>query len=455
MKTMTFIRKPTLFLLPCILILALYSCSKHNNTAAVTPKTDSSIAWQALLGGSGYDWANAIIRTSDGGYVTAGNTYSNNNGDVGANHGTADMWIVKLDANGGKVWGKSLGGISYDLAYSIAASADGGYVAAGYTTSNNSGDVGANHGSSDFWIVKLNGNGDTVWTKIMGGAGDEKALSIIATPDGGFAVAGYTNSNNTGDLGTTQGGYDMWIVKLNANGSTAWTKTLGGAGDDIARSIVATPGGGYAVAGYTTSNNTGDVGATKGANDMWIVQLDASGNKVWGKTLGGSGDDLAYSIAALPDGEYVLAGTTKSNNSGDIGANHGGYDMSIVKLNGKGDTVWTRTMGGTGDEIASSITVTPDGRYGISAGTTSNNNGDVGPSHGGTDLWVVELDASGKTLWQKTFGGALNEFHNSVASMVYTTDGGYALTTDSYSNDGDLKGLTNHGLNDMWILKLH
>src|SRR5258708_19111097 len=155
MKTMTFIRKPTLFLLPCILILALYSCSKHNNTAAVTPKTDSSIAWQALLGGSGYDWANAIIRTSDGGYVTAGNTYSNNNGDVGANHGTADMWIVKLDANGGKVWGKSLGGISYDLAYSIAASADGGDVEAGYIHTTNNVDLGAKHGSSDFLILKL------------------------------------------------------------------------------------------------------------------------------------------------------------------------------------------------------------------------------------------------------------------------------------------------------------
>ena len=454
MKAITFVLKPTFFLLPCIALLSLYSCSKHDSTTATaTPKT-YSIASQALLGGSAYDGANAIIRTPDGGYVTAGFTYSND-GDLGVNKGLFDMWIVKLDANYGKVWSKSLGGANGNLANAVAASADGGYVAAGFTTSNNTGDVGANHGSSDFWIVKLNANGDTVWTRTMGGAGDEKALSVIAAPDGGFAIAGYTNSNNTGNLGATQGGYDMWIVKLNANGTTAWTKTLGGAGDDIARSIVATPGGGYAVAGYTTSNNTGDVGVTKGANDIWIVQLDANGNKVWGKTLGGAADDLAYSIAALPDGEYALAGTTQSNNTGDVRANHGGYDMWIVKLTGSGDTVWTKTLGGAGDEIASSIVVTPGGSFGISASTSSNNSGDVGPTHGGSDLWVVELDASGNISWQKALGGSLNEFHNSIAGIICTTDGGYALTTDSFSNDGDLLGLTNHGLNDMWVVKLH
>ena len=246
--------------------------------------------WDKTFGGSNDDEATSIIQTADGGYAVAGITLSK-----GA--GARDMWVVKLDANGYKQWDKTFGGSYWDEAKSIVQTSDGGYAVAGITLSK-----GAGH--FDMWVVKLDANGNKQWDKTFGGSYWDKATSIVQTRDGGYAVAGYTYSK-----GARYYEYDMWVVKLDARGKRKWDKTFGGSDDDYANSIVQTSDGGYAVAGYTESKGAGGY-------DMWVVKLNARGKRKWNKTFGGSDDDKAYSIVQTSDSGYAVAGYTKSKGAG-------------------------------------------------------------------------------------------------------------------------------------------
>jgi hypothetical protein len=173
-----------------------------------------TVKWQKSLGGSDYDDASSIQQTTDGGFIVAGQTKSNN-GDVSGKHGNYDYWIVKLDADGNLVWQKCLGGSDFDEAQSIQQTTDGGFIVAGHSKSNN-GDVSGNQGHEDYWIVKLDKDGNLVWQKSLGGSDYDFAYSIQQTTDGGFIVAGQSASND-GDVSGNHGSGDDWIVKLDAD----------------------------------------------------------------------------------------------------------------------------------------------------------------------------------------------------------------------------------------------
>jgi hypothetical protein len=234
-------------------------------------KLDGSgnIQWQKCLGGTGDDEAYSIIQTSDGGYTIAGAS-SSTDGDVTGNHGNYDCWIVKIDGSGNIQWQKSLGGTESDFARSVIQTSDGGYVVAGNDSSNN-GDVTGNHGSYDCWIVKLNSSGNIQWQKSLGGTNHDGAFSIKQTSDGGYIAAGYSRSND-GDVTGNHGGGDFWVVKLSSNGNIEWQKSLGGTSDEGVSSIKPTSDGGYIVAGFSQSND-GDVTGNHGLFDYWIVKL--------------------------------------------------------------------------------------------------------------------------------------------------------------------------------------
>ena len=349
-----------------------------------------AIQWQKTLGGTGTDYARSIQPTPDGGYIVTGYTNSTN-GDVTGNHGNDDYWVVKLNPSGTIQWQKTLGGTGDDGAYSIQPTTDGGYIVAG-TTDSNDGDVTGNHGGfADYWVIKLNPSGTIEWQKPLGGTDYDLAYSIQPTPDGGYIVAGTTNSND-GDVTGNHGGPDCWVVKLNPSGTIEWQKTLGGTSDDDIQSIQPTPDGGYIVAGYTYSTN-GDVTGNHGSYDYWVVKLNPSGTIQWQKTIGGTGEDNAYSIQPTTDGGYIVAGYTWSTD-GDVTGNHGGSDSWVVKLNPSGAIQWQKTIGGTGGDLAYSIQPTTDGGY-IVAGSTYSNDGDVTGNHGGSDSWVVKLGPDG------------------------------------------------------------
>ncbi|GHS95363.1 hypothetical protein AGMMS50276_10670 [Synergistales bacterium] len=296
-------------------------------------KLDSTggIVWQKSLGGSSRDYATSIQQTSDGGYIVAGLS-SSKDGDVTGNHGYSDYWIVKLDSTGGIVWQKSLGGSGYDEAFSIQQTSDGGYIVAGRSNSND-GDVTDHHGDNDYWIVRLNSTGGIVWQKSLDWAGSDAGYSIQQTSDGGYIVAGDSFRpyySNRGDISGYHGLSDYWIVKLDSTGDIVWQKSLGGSGIDRAFSIQQTSDGGYVVAGESDSND-GDVTGNHGDNDYWIVRLNSTGGIVWQKSLGGSGYDVTHSIQQTSDGGYIVAGYSNSND-GDVTGNHGNYDYWIVKL---------------------------------------------------------------------------------------------------------------------------
>ncbi|UCH15292.1 MAG: hypothetical protein JSV22_04830, partial [Bacteroidales bacterium] len=235
--------------------------------------TTKLIEWQKSLGGSCGDEAHSIKQTSDGGYIVAGLSCSNN-GDVSENNGNYDYWIVKLTSTGEIEWQKSHGGNEAEWAYSIQQTSDGGYIVAGVSQSND-GDVSGNHGTYDYWIVKLTSIGVLDWQKSLGGSDEDMAYSIQQTSDGGYIVAGRSESSD-GDVSGNHGSSDFWIVKLNPSGEIDWQRTLGGSGDDYANSIQQTTDGGYIVAGGSNSND-GDVSGNHGYGDYWVVKLTSTG----------------------------------------------------------------------------------------------------------------------------------------------------------------------------------
>ncbi|MBN2682223.1 MAG: T9SS type A sorting domain-containing protein [Bacteroidales bacterium] len=401
------------------------------------------IQWQKCLGGTDGDYAYSIQQTSNGGYIVAGST-SSNNGDVSGNNGGTDIWIVKLDIIGNLLWQKCFGGTNDDYATHIQKTDDGGYIVVGTTNSNN-GDVTGNNGSYDIWFVKLDNSGNIQWQKCIGGTNDDYAYFIQQTIDNGYIVAGYTWSND-GDISGNNGNEDMLIVKLDNSGNIIWQKCFGGTEYDRAHYIQQTTDGGYIVTGYTFSND-GDVSGNNGEEDMWVVKLDNLGDLQWQKCLGGTDWDGAFSIKQTADGGYIVAGETCSGD-GDVFGYNWGYDVWIVKLDNLGNIQWQKCLGGTYWEHSFSIQITSDGGY-IVAGNSESNDGDVSGNHGNVDFWVAILDNLGNIKWQKCLGGSgIDGAYN----VQQTIDGGYIVAGTTNSNDGNVSG--NNGSYDMWVVKL-
>ena len=402
-----------------------------------------AIEWQKSFGGTGNDVAYSLEITSDGGYVIAGNSNSTD-GDVSGNHGGWDIWIIKLENDGNIGWEKCFGGSGDDYANSVQQTTDGGYIVAGYSNSND-GDVSGNHGSSDYWVVKLDSSGNLLWQKSLGGTLFDYANSVQQTFDGGYIVAGLTTSND-GDVSGNHGNYDFWVVKLDSSGSIQWQKCYGGSNYDNANSVQQTFDGGYVVTGISLSND-GDVTGNHGVTDYWTVKLDGNGNIQWQKCLGGSSGDYALSVQQTSDGGYVIAGYSSSND-GDVSGNQGQSDYWLVKLDGNGNVQWQRSIGGASQDIAYSVKQLYDDGY-ILAGRSASNDGDVSGNQGVYDYWIVRLDSFGFIQWQRSLGGTNNDFSFSAQN---TADGGYVVAGHSNSNDGDVTG--NHGDNDYWVVKL-
>jgi hypothetical protein len=436
---------------------------------AAVPAADDSVMqgvmdWQRVLGGSSSDYGHAIRETSDGGYILTGYTYSSSNGDVGANHGAYDVWVVKLNSAGTISWQKVLGGSGSDYGYDIRQTADGGYILIGETTSSASGDVtGTNHGGVDLWIVKLSSAGAVTWQKLLGGSGNDFAAEIQSnhgnlihqTSDGGYILTGYTSSSANGDVtAANHGSYDAWVVKMNPAGSIEWNLLLGGSNSDYGFGIQQTGDGGYILIGPTFSSASGDVtGTNHGGDDIWVVKLNAAGTVAWQRLLGGIYYDYASSILQTSDGGYVLAGGSQSSNDGDVwNSNHGDWDVWVVKLTSSGSMTWQNLLGGSRYEIARSIRQTSDGGYILIGPTFSSASGDVtGTNHGGQDIWVMKLTSGGTLAWQKVMGGSSSE---DGLSIQQTSDGSYILVGNTVSSStGDVGA--NHGNTDVWVVKLH
>ncbi len=366
--------------------------SAHIRTSAPSdtlPATEPSSHFCKAIGGKNDDGGHSLIQTSDGGYAIAGHTKSFGAGDY-------DVYVIKLDSTGNLQWTRTIGGENKDLAHSLIQTSDGGYVIAGHTQSFGAGDY-------DVYVVRLDSTGNLQWTRTIGGENEDLSLSLIQTSDGGYAIAGATRSFSAGED-------DVYVVKLDANGNLQWTKTIGGPKRDWSASLIQTSDGGYAIAGYTQSFSVGGA-------DFYLVKLDANGNLQWTKTIGGPADEIGFSLIQTSDGGYAIAGYTNS-----FGA--GGLDVYVVKLDANGNLQGTKTIGGKKEDLGLSLIQTSDGGYAIAGKTNSF-------GEGGLDVYVVKLNANGNLQWTKTIG-AKNK-PSSKPSLIQTSDGGYAIAGDTKS----------------------
>jgi gliding motility-associated-like protein len=411
------------------------------------------VEWQKCYGGNNDDVSNCIQLTSDGGYIVAGYTTSHD-GDVMGYHGTGnggDIFVLKIDKTGNIQWRKCLGGNDTEQGAYIVPTSDGGYILTGAAASQDCNLTG-NHGATDYWVVKLDKNGNITWQKMYGGSKEDFPTAISISSDGGYFVTGYTLSND-GDVTGNHGNSDYWIIKIDGSGKLIWQKCLGGSDYDFATGIVATPDGGCISAGTTNSAN-GDVTGFHGAGDYWVVKLDKLGNLQWQKAYGGSMTENAFNIQLTSDGGYIVAGFANSSDGDVSGVHPNGYDAWIVKLDNAGNIQWQKCYGGSQNEVAYYIQLTSDGGY-VVAGSARSTDGDVTCNAGLTDAWVFKINSNGDLQWQKDFGG--NDFDEAYCVQPLS-DGSFI--TAGYVNSSDVSGYhaptANYlvGISDYWVVKL-
>ncbi len=409
-----------------------------------TAQTDClEIEWEHNYGGSLRDWARSIRQTVDGGYIVAG--YSESvDGDVTTNNGDWDFWVLKLDELGELEWENSYGGSSSDQASEIWQTTDGGYIVVGASTSTD-GDVSGNNGGEDVWVVKLNATGGILWEQNYGGVDNDRAETVQQTTDGGYIVAGYSESQS-GDVADNYGNFDYWMLKLDATGNLVWEKNYGGSGADFAYSVTEALDGGFVVAGSSISTDT-DVSNNNGLYDYWIIKTDVNGTLEWEANFGGEAEERAYHVAPASDGGYIIGGYTFSVGI-DVGDNNGGTDYWILKIDANGNFQWENTFGGAATETAFGLQEAFDGGY-ILAGYALSSDGDVSANYGNEDYWLVKLSVDGFLQWEKNFGGTDRD---RAYALRQSSDGGYIMVGYSESDDLDVGG--NNGNRDYWVVKL-
>jgi hypothetical protein len=414
---------------------------------SVTTFTQPSIEWQRCLGGSGADSPRSLCISSENGYAIAGSTASIN-GDIIGYYGneSSDAWVVKIDILGGIQWQRCIGGTGNDQAYCIKETKDKGYIVIG-TTSSNDFDVKNYHNRQDYLVAKLSMTGTLEWCYAYGGSGDDVANSVVQTGDGGYLVAGSSNSND-GDIDSSRLNNDFWLIKLNAEGKKLWSKNYGGGFQDVANKIIASADGGCLIVGYSASSNGDLKGKPLQDYDCWIIKINSEGVLLWEKNYGGLFYESANDAVQLPDGGYVVVGYTSSKDS-IFNSNHGGNDFLVFRIDSVGNQVWIKCFGGTSNDNATAIDIDYDGSF-IVCGHTRSNNLQVDGNRGPSDAWLIKVSSNGNLIWRRCLGGTMQDLGYDV--KVCGKDQ-YLIAIESQSVDGDVKG--NHSIaTDFWIVKL-
>lgn len=363
--------------------------------------TLDDLEWEVVYGGRAKDWAYAMTAIRDGGLCIAGRTASK-----GA--GLEDAWVLRVDDAGRLLWEQTFGGPGIDRARAVIETRDGGLVVAGATESKSAGEF-------DAWVLKLDAEGRLLWDRRFGGLATDWASGVVETRDGHIVLAAYTQDESGGP-------YDFWVIQLDGAGKTIWKRRYGGPATDWSNAITATADGTLVVVGHTESKGSGSA-------DFWVVALDDDGEMLWDRTYGGRDLDYATTVTASRDGGIVVAGLTKS-----MGA--GGFDSRVIKLDQAGEVIWDHVFGGGADDWVRAVIETREGGHALAGYTMSQGSGLY-------DVWMLDLDAHGRLVRERTFGLAGNEW---ARAMVQMHDGGLAYAGDTWS-----KGA---GESDVLMLKI-
>ncbi len=292
-----------------------------------------------------------------------------------------------LAAEPEEMWNLTYGGQYGDGAWCLQETKDGGNILVGYSASRGEG--------SDLFLIRTDGMGKRIWSRILGGSGEDMGYFVQETQDRGFIVTGSTKSFAVGEE-------LLWLVKTDGNGNLSWDKTFGGfvsSFGDGGWSVEETDDRGYIITGYTQSLGSG-------RKDLWLIKTDVQGNKIWEKTFGGREDDVGMSVLKSRDGGYIVAGRTAS-------LGKGGDDIWLLKTNSRGEELWNATFGGKQDDAGFQVVELRDG-YAV-----------VGRTESGSDkkrIILIKIDLDGQKLWERTYLGG------SASSLQPTNDGGFVIS---------------------------
>ena len=327
-----------------------------NDAVLLKTTTSGTLLWSKMFGGSSAEIAYFVNTCSDGGYILTGSTASFGNGNL-------DVYLVRTDSDGNHLWSSSIGGSNIDFGWCVFETSDGGFLVTGSTQT-----FGA--GTWDGYLVKTNSAGTLQWTKTLGGTGGDNLNGFNKTSDGGYIVTGKTSTNSFGSS-------DTWLVKLDANCDTMWTKYYGSATEESGSSVIQTADGGYII--------TGDIHNALNIHHASLLKTDSQGTIQWARTYGGSGTtggEFGYDVKQTPDSGYVLVGSTPAfGNSKQI---------FVVKANNSGALQWAKTYGGSMQDDPWFFQVTADNGFAIAGSTESFGSGFY-------DVYLLKTDSTGSS----------------------------------------------------------
>jgi hypothetical protein len=345
-----------------ILSLLFSSVLAFSATAAVTwEKTFGGSDWDEVEGGERGEETGAVEQTEDGGYIIVASTRS-----FGA--GYYDVYLIKTDANGNEIWSKTFGGYDWDAGHDVQQTKDGGYIIVGETVSFGRGFFF----ETDVYLIKTDANGNETWSKTFGGINDDVGYSVQQTKDGGYIIVGETQSFRPGS--TVE---DVYLIKTDANGNETWSKTFGGTDIERGQSVQETTDGGYIITGRTWSFGGGRA-------DVYLIKTDANGNETWSKTFGGTDWESGNSVQETADGGYIIAGEK-------CPCPEGTGDVYLIKTDANGNETWSKTFGGTGQEVGTSVQEIASGEYIIAGDTNSFGNG-------GFDVYLIYYSVAQRAM---------------------------------------------------------
>ncbi len=421
------------------------------------------ILWQTTVGGDDTDILSGYDALSGGTIVLSGYSKSGASGNKkDTSRGGFDFWAVKLDKNGGISWEKTYGGAFDDTASRIIKTTDNGFLLGGTSLSARSGDkyLSTNGFSPDYWVLKLDKNGEQLWQQNFGGDFTEK-LSSLAENSYGYAINGHSYSDVSGDKTTDNTGSenraDFWLVSIDKVGKLKKTYTYGTVGPELSCCNIASDYGNIiGGSSYARAQLGAKTSEPFGGADYWIVRTDLSGTKVYDSTIGGSSSDFMTCLAGAYDGGFIAGGYSASTISGKkTDSCRGAYDYWVIKLNSDGSIKWQKTLGGALGDYMTSVNPTRDGGYIVGGYSSSNTSGEKSEnSKGGNDYWIVKLDSLGNKQWDKTYGGSGDDRLVGVAELDLNQ---YILCGTSTSPaDGDKTSPTvgNNGKPDYWVIRL-
>jgi hypothetical protein len=378
--------------------------------------------WQKSFGGTGADFLQSIQNTIDGGFILAGTSTSMKGADKKEdNYGMEDFWVIKLNAKGDEEWQKTIGGTGRDVLTAIRQTKDGGYIMGGSSESIVSGlKTEISYGSLDYWIVKLDSTGNIEWQKSFGGQFMDQLESILPTKDEGYIIGGWSNSFKSGNKTEESFGQgDYWILKLDRNGEIKWQRVFGGEDDDHLYTIIELREGGFLAGGDSRSGTSGNKKEANGkGTDFWLVKITETGEIDWQNTYDFGKTDVLTSITENEDGTLLLGGNAKTENTGLSRNDKKGIDDFIaLKIAADGEEKWRQTVGSAGEDNLKKLAETRDGGY-ILAGTTNGKvSRDRNSGQGRRDFWVVKLGDKDKKDEKERYVG-LEAFPNPTETFT-------------------------------------